>query len=180
MMQHPALSAEPADRDAGRRMEKLLADLLTEHRTLHQLVQAHREAIRACDAAAIKSCVEQHAAVLNRISGMEEERRRLVAELTPRQDGPRRTAPTFTQLAEQLSDPWRSRAIELAKQLRELVERIAKDQRAVRVASASLLTHMDGLVRQMVQSLSHAGTYSPRGAVEPGKQQVVSGFDLLH
>ncbi|MEM9066754.1 MAG: flagellar export chaperone FlgN [Planctomycetota bacterium] len=178
MMQHPALAVTGDERDAGRRLEKLLSDLLSEHRTLHQLVGAHREAIRKCDADAIRVCVEQHSAVLNRISGMEQERRALVAELSP--GGPRRSIPTFSQLAEHIAEPWRSRTTELAKQLRELVERIAKDQRAVRLASQNLLTHMDGLVKQMVKTLSHSGTYTARGAVDGGGQQVMTGLDLTH
>lgn len=172
---HPALKASPEELERGRAFEDLLSGLLSEQRTMMDLARAHREAIARADAGAIRGIVEQEAATLRRVQALESKRRELVLLLAPEE--PRIT---LTKMAERLAQPWRDRAVELARQLSELALRVRQEQRTVRMASESLLSHMEGLMQQLARKLSHAGTYTSSGAVDVGRQQVVSGIDLRH
>lgn len=172
---HPALRADEQQIEHGRAVEDLLAGLLSEQRTMMDLARAHREAIASADPASIRVIVEQEAAALQRVGGLEAKRRELVALLSP--EDPRITV---TGMAEKLAQPWRDRTVELAKQLRELALRVQREQRTVRLASESLLSHMEGMMQQLARKLSHAGTYTNTGSVDVGRQQVVSGVDLTH
>ena len=183
MKLHPALTTEHSAKDEARELESILSELLAEHRQILSLVEAHREAITKADTAAIRTCVEQHAAALNRVRRIEDRRLALVSREIARlreQGQTLRGQPTLTQIAERSPEPWRSRTVALAHQLRELMQRVAREQGVVRTASVSLLGHIDGLMKQVAQKLSHAGTYSGRGVVAPVRGQVVSGLDMTH
>lgn len=175
MQLHPALNADEGQREIGQEFETVLSDLLTEHRAMIDLAQAHRDAISRADARAIKGILDQQAASLDRVHSLERRRQQLVLVLAPEE--PRMP---MARIAERLAQPWRERTVALAKQLREMVLRVQKEQRVVRTASESLLSHMDGLMQQLAQKLSHAGTYTDRGRADVGRQQVVSGLDLTH
>ena len=56
---------------------------------------------------------------------------------------------------------------------------LKEEHEAVRVASLALTNHMNGLIEQVSAKLSHSGTYGRRGAVDPGRNQVVSSLDTL-
>ncbi|MEM1331348.1 MAG: flagellar export chaperone FlgN [Planctomycetota bacterium] len=183
MKLHDAIAASDTARDEGRELELILNELLAEHRQILTLVQAHREAISQADTAAIRTCVEQHGAALQRVQSIEKRRLELVSRVVQdmRQRGePVRGQPTLTQIAARTAEPWRDRTVKLAHQLREVMQRVAREQGVVRAASESLLSHIDGLMKQVAQRLSHAGTYSGRGMVAPGRGQVVSGLDMTH
>lgn len=166
------------DREAAlaSELERVLEGMLRVQTQLLEVTRRHRAAIAQADASEIGACVRTHAELLRAVQELEGRRRAVVAQLTAGTKPTRQ--PTLTELAERLADPWRERAIGLAKQLRETLVRVTDEQRTVRMASESLLAHMDGLVRQIAKKLSHAGTYSARGVVEAGRHQVASGLDI--
>ena len=67
--------------------------------------------------------------------------------------------------------------LERAKTLRGPIERVRREQSIVREASSSVLSHMRGLMHQLSNRLSHAGTYGAGGKVSAGPV-VVSGLDI--
>ena len=169
------MSASPAQLggaiDAAR-LEALLSDLEREHWTLLSLAGEQREAVLHADARALQRITSETAETLGRIAHTEQTRRSLVTGA----DG---TTPTLEQIARTL-EPERAASLrERAASLRSLMGRIREEQEAVRVASEALAAHMKGLIEQVGAKLSHAGTYSQRGAVKPAAQQVVSGVDLV-
>ncbi len=64
-----------------------------------------------------------------------------------------------------------------AARVRELAARAQEETASLAGATRTLLWHVEGLVRHAARQLSHAGTYTPRGVVEPGRT-VLSSLDL--
>jgi hypothetical protein len=54
---------------------------------------------------------------------------------------------------------------------------VQEEQNLLRVVSRVLLAHMEGLMRQIAQSMSHSGTYARSGVV-PSSPAVVTSLDL--
>ena len=86
-------------------------------------------------------------------------------------------APTLRQIALSLPEPQRTRLSGQAERLREMMERVQRESGTVRAATRSLLAHMEGLMRQVARSLSHAGTYGSGGRVQAA-HAVVSSLDV--
>lgn len=165
------------DRDTlASELEQVLAGMVRLHEQMLRVTREHRAAIASADAEKIGACVRTHAELFQAVQELERRRRSAVAQLTAGEG--RKRPPTMTELAASLSEPWRERAGKLASQLKTTLETLSGEQRTVRLATESLLGHMDGLLRQVAKKLSHAGTYSARGVVEAGRQQVVSGLDV--
>jgi len=153
-------------------LESLLSDLEREHETLLSLAGEQRDAVRHADARALARIVRDTTDTLGRIAQTEQERRRLIA----RPDG---THPTLDEIASRV-DPEHAESLRArSASLRELMGRVGAEQAAVRRASEALAAHMHGLIEQVSATLSHAGTYSSRGAVTPAREQVVSGLDMV-
>lgn len=78
-------------------------------------------------------------------------------------------------------EPVRTRLAGVAAALRDVLNRLHREHLAIRAAAEALSSHMEGLMRQVYQRLSHAGTYgrggAPAGAVGGGVQ-VVSSVDV--
>jgi hypothetical protein len=163
------------DNSLAASLERLLAALLSAHRELLDVTARQRDAIRRADTADMEACLRDQLAGLARAAELERERTALVARTFP---GPARGAPaTLTALAGLCEGPARERLLGLAGELRALVVRLREEQAVVRAASATLLSHMDGVMKQVAQRLSHAQTYGRRGSVEP-VAAVVTSLDL--
>ncbi|MCK6476243.1 MAG: flagellar protein FlgN [Phycisphaerales bacterium] len=161
-------------------LESLLNDLLVAHESLVQVCVDQREAVRTADPASVRLCSDRHAELLDRIAALDSTRCELVNAMT--RSLPRSALPagpvTLTHLAGMTPEPHRTRLVELAGRVRSAIERAADQQRTLKSATASLVAHMEGLVRQVAQRLSHAGTYGRRGVIESAPV-VVSGLDLV-
>jgi len=176
-MPHGSPGTAPiADEALAAELASVLEELLNAQGALLELTRRHRSAISRADARAIASCVTDHAAVLASMSTLEARRRSVVARLSA---GTRPVkTPTLSELAERVAEPWRARAVDLAARLKDAVRTVQEEQRALKLATESLLAHMDGIVRRVAKALSHAGTYSARGVVEAGRQPVATGLDV--
>ncbi|HLP85501.1 MAG TPA: flagellar export chaperone FlgN [Phycisphaerales bacterium] len=164
---------------ACERLREILADFLVMYERLESIVLAHREAIRRADTAAMQVAIDRHAATLREMSGLEMRRCELVAICVasfPVLAGRKAHAVTLTQLAEICPQADRAEIIAIANELKTRVARVRDVTQSLRSATATLLAHMEGLMRHVGRQLSHAGTYSSRGVVEPAL--VVSAVDL--
>ncbi|HRJ50481.1 MAG: flagellar export chaperone FlgN [Phycisphaeraceae bacterium] len=162
-------------------LESLLHDLTVAHERLWRSSSGLREAIRSADPSGVERATADQSASLGAIADLEERRRALVGEITSIGACPAGFAGrpvTLTDLASMAPEPCRARLMEAAECLRRCVAQAAEAQRTLRSASSSLLAHMEGLMRQVAQRLSHAGTYGRRGVIE-GSPAVVSGLDLV-
>jgi len=154
------------------KLDALLADLESEHEQLLTLAGQQRDAITRADTKDLGRVVEQTAMTLGRIAGIENSRQRLIK----RPDG---SIPTVNQIAAQADRDHAKTLTDRSASLRELMVRVNKEHQAVREASQALSNHMSGLMEQISAKLSHTGTYGRRGAVDPGRAQVVSSLDTV-
>lgn len=152
------------------KLESLLSDLESEHETLLDLAGQQRDAICNADARQLGQIVEQTTATLGRIATIEHARRQTIAQ-------PDGSLPTVDQIASSAAPHHAQVLTRRSRSLRELMTRLKDEHEAVRQASLALSNHMNGLIEQVSAKLSHSGTYGRTGAVDPGRQQVVSSLD---
>lgn len=165
----PQSTASHTDLD---RLDALLVDLEQEHHKLLELAGLQREAISRADAKGIGEIVESTAATLGRIASIEQERRKAIKQ----SDG---TIPTVDQIIQDADEHHARTLSNRSRSLRKLMAQLKEEHEAVRVASLALTNHMNGLMEQVSAKLSHSGTYGRRGAVDPGRNQVVSSLDTM-
>jgi hypothetical protein len=162
------------------RLESLLDAFATAYTRLAEHTGAHREALRAADAAALADATAAQTRCIDTMAKLEQQRRELVAAACTRfapLAGKRATAITLTDLCACVPPHDRERLAAKAKELRTLIERVNEQTTTIKAATVSLVAHMEGLMRQVGRQLSHAGTYTRRGYVEAGGC-VVSALDL--
>ena len=158
----------------------LLGGLTSAYRDLLAKIAEQRDAIRRADPHAVQFTVDQQRGIIERIASLEENRRTLVdrAIATFRLVNPVKGMPvTLGVVASAAPAADRERLLKTAAELRELMARVQDEGKTVATATRSILTHLEGLVRQVGRRLSHAGTYSSRGYVEAGGV-VVSAVDV--
>ncbi|MDX2017794.1 MAG: flagellar export chaperone FlgN [Planctomycetota bacterium] len=144
----------------------VMLGLLREHEELAALVKEQERAVRSAKPADVQAVTLRQQATLGRIAELESKRSTIVAMYAQvRSDLP---APTLTAIAGTLDEPHRGELSALAARLRTTIEGVRETQRVVGLALETLAQHMEGLVRQVAQRLSHAGVYSSRGRVEAG------------
>lgn len=153
-------------------LEPLVEAFVAAHRGWLGVIASHRAAISTSDAARMGEMVGAQARCAAEVEALEARRRALVGLKAGERGGP-----TLTALAGMLAEPGRSRVVSMTVELRELVERVRREQAAIRMASASLLAHMRGVMTQVTAALSHAGVYGRAGRVEAGPA-VVSSLDI--
>ncbi len=154
------------------RLMAVLGRLEDEHTQLLGLAKAHKDALAHASLERMREITTRTSEVLTRIARIDQERQRMSAD-------DRGAIATLDDLLERFGDEDRSRLGERCARLRELILRVRDEQEAVRIASENLANHMRGLMKQVSASLSHAGTYSRAGAVDPSRSQVVSSLDMV-
>lgn len=154
----------------------LLQALLERHEALLQHTLHHHEAIRQADTRRCEQIVRDEQATLAAIADLELKRQSLVAraarEITPTPKNLSR----LSDIALHCPDAERTELLELSARLRQTIERLQQEQNLLRVVSRVLMAHMEGLMRQVARSLSHAGTYGQRGVV--AGNQIVTSLDV--
>ena len=83
---------------------------------------------------------------------------------------------TLSDLAKCTPGDVRGKLAAAAATLRALVTRVSQEAASLRSATMTLMAHMEGLMRQVARSLSHAGTYGQRGVV--AGNQIVTSLDV--
>jgi hypothetical protein len=161
--------------DLARRISFLLDDMTVTHQRLLIETQAHREAIRKADGHGVEASASRQAALLARVGELEGKRRELVG-MHPIPGRPTLSV-TLTDLIGLTPADQRPRLQQTAEELRALMRAVHAEQQTVAAATRSLLAHMEGLMRQVGRTLSHAQTYGRNGVVEPGPA-VISALDL--
>lgn len=154
------------------KLDELLGRLESQHGTLLELAGRQRDAVRTADAGALGAVIQQTAETIGRIQETERERRDLVKQ-------PDGSLPTVEQLARDMDETHAAKLLDRAQSLRELMRKVHQEHEAVRKATEAIAGHMRGMVEQVSAKLSYTGTYSQRGSVRPGSQQVVSGIDTV-
>lgn len=158
----------------------LLRDFTDVYERLAASVAGHREAIRRADATAIASATSEQQRLTREAAACDQRRRELVAR-SVRAFAVLAGTPvdkvTLSDLAKCTPESVRAKLTAAAASLRTLVTRVSQEAASLRTATMTLMAHMEGMVRQVGKTLSHAGTYSRRGVVEAGSV-VVGAVDL--
>ena len=163
----------------GQQLAGALDALIAAHERLLALAGEHRALLARVDGKGIEALTQRQAELVRQIATLEQQRRaaaRAVLGAGPKRGGD--PEPTIQQVRAALPEPERSAIGVLADRLRGLIERIRHEHRVLRRATGLMLAHMEGLMRQVGQALSHAGTYSRTGSVGAGRATVVSALDL--
>lgn len=158
-------------------LEKLLAQLTMAHESMLELARRHKQAVAEADAEEIGRCAARQRELIDTIARLESSRAALILEAVGGSAAEHSAQPTLSDLASRASGPARDRLMSSASRLRELIQTIAEENRAVRNATHALLAHMEGLVRQVGAALSPAGTYGRKGRADRGAA-VPSGIDI--
>lgn len=137
-------------------LESLLLDMERHAAAAARLADEHRAAIASADAANLARCVaaQQHAA--SELSTLESRRAAFLKSM-----GLRQSAVTLTQLAALAPAPRAAALTAAAARVRTLLADAARRRESVRLASLSLMAHMQGLLRQITRYLSDTKTYAP-------------------
>ncbi|MFO0860487.1 MAG: flagellar export chaperone FlgN [Phycisphaerales bacterium] len=158
-------------------LQALLGEFIARHETLLRQTTEHHEAIRQADPLRCDRLVRAQQETLAAIAELESKRQMLVqrAQIELRQSD--KPLARLSDLARCAPEPMRAGLLERSDVLKRLMVRVQEEQNVVRVVSRVLLAHMEGLMRQVVRSLSHAGTYAKSGAVAAGAP-IVTSLDL--
>lgn len=156
-------------------VESLLTDLLDVHRALLVTAEEHRAALRTADGSRVERAAERSLALHERVALLDARRRELVARHPIPGVSPERIR--LSDLALSVGGAEAERLLALAEETRAVMARVNDEHRTIRAASQTLLAHLEGLMRQVGQTLSHARTYSRKGFVEAGVP-IVSSLDL--
>ncbi len=160
-------------------LHALLQALLERHERLLRLTTEHHEAIRQADPRRCEMVQRHERETLAAIADLEVRRqaliKRAVAEIRPT---PKSLA-RLSELAQCAPESERQSLFDMIARLRTLAGRVQEEQNVVRVVSRVLLAHMEGLMRQVARTLSHAGTYAKTGAVGAGAP-IVTSLDIRH
>ncbi|MBY0114240.1 MAG: flagellar protein FlgN [Phycisphaerales bacterium] len=157
-------------------LRDLLIAFLERHEALLRHTKQHHEAIRQADVRRCEQIVRDEQATLAAIADLELKRQSLVAramrEIVP-------TPKSLTRLSDialHCPDATRPELLELSARLRRTIENLQQEQNLLRVVSRVLMAHMEGLMRQVARTLSHAGIYGQRGVV--ASSQIVTSLDV--
>lgn len=152
-------------------LESLLADLEQHARASARLADEHRNAISTADAANLARCVaaqQQSASQLNtlearRVAFLRSIGLRAGAAPMAGPGGAAASAPsvTLSQLAALAPKPRAATLTATAARVRTLLADASQRRESVRLASLSLMGHMQGILRQITRYLSDTKTYTP-------------------
>lgn len=171
-----ARPAMTADQLAGE-LSPLLAAMTTTAEEYLTSLRSHREAVRKADPVMMSKTIAHEAECLERLSKLEESRRSLVNRAEAAGLWVGRGPITLSGLAAKAPEDRKGLLVSAASKLRAIMEEATREQGVLRQAAASLAGDVEGIVRQVAQSLSHTGTYGRMGVVAAGPA-VVSALDL--
>ena len=169
----PSTGASAAD--VARDLAGPLTALIERYESFVKTLETHRAAISKADARAIDDAIAREGELLEELLRLDAACRDALGQNDP--DPSAASGWTLTRLAQANGGEDGQRLSEASAYLKALTSRAEILQRSVREASAAMASHIDGLVRQVAQRLSHAGTYGAGGRVEV-KAPVVSGLDV--
>lgn len=165
----PALATE---------IDTLLQAIFDLYEQLAVCLADHERAVRAADARGVQNAVAAQQPLWGKAAALEQKRRDLAARAAagrPDLVKAHGTQITLSTLSGLTSEAPRLKA--LAERVKARVESVHARLKVIRAASESLLSHMEGIARQVSGTFNHAKTYGRLGKVDAGPA-VVSALDL--
>jgi len=174
--QPPRLTPERLGEELG----ALLVAMTRSYERLHATNTDQRESVRRARTDQLAAATSTQERLIAEIAALDTKRRELVAlactSFTELRIKPAASV-TLSDLA--LVAPIASRAdlLDRAAALRTLIKSVQTQNSSMRTVAQGLLTHVESVLRQVAMTLSHSGTYGPRGHVEAGGP-VTTSLDL--
>jgi hypothetical protein len=141
-------------------LERVLEQLIAEHRKLLAHVEAQQAAMRKLDLKTIEQTSSLQEMTRVRIGALEQRRKLAVAQLalSLRMAG----TPTLAALAEAMPAA-RSRLLALREQLRDLAGQVAARARVAGRVAGAVLGHLNTAMRLLAGAMEQAGLYTKHG-----------------
>ena len=145
-------------------LEHVLRDLLDHHRSLVELAQRHRDALRHADGQAITEISLARDRVNEQIVARNEERLRITDALAAALGSS--SKPMTVRAVIQAVGPHRSAFLtSLADELRTAIEAARREHSILRDATAAFAGHLGGVLDRAIQMCAPARTYTSAGRV---------------
>lgn len=157
-------------------LEAVLKKLAEAQHALLACIDARRDAMREADAFGLGRCLTRESEVVGEIGRLDERRQKVVGAIAAMIGSERGERTTFSEIASRVPGDRGVALRTMALSLRELMERVQRQNASARSAAEMLAAHMQGLSKQVAQTLNHAKTYGRRGTVDVGPA-VISGVD---
>ncbi|HYF15963.1 MAG TPA: flagellar protein FlgN [Phycisphaerales bacterium] len=170
MTNRPTDTITTSRADLAASLDALLAGFEAAYAAVDSSVRAHRDALRAADPKGIDAALHRQSSSLRDLAACDQRRREVLAGVCgrlPELAGKKPDAITLTDLARACPAEQRPRMESRAAALRTLAINVREQTASTRAATQTLLAHMEGMMRQVGRTLSHAGTYGRGGVVEP-------------
>ncbi len=145
-------------------LEDVLSGLLAEQRKLGALLDRQRAALSAGDAVQLSELCSEEQQAIERIRGLDRQRRELVEAISRCVMPGAETLP-LTELAGHVPEPVRSRLLVRRAELVTVMTEVQRATAVVRKASESLLRHVGGLISTLTSAAQGGAAYSPSGRV---------------
>lgn len=155
-------------------LENVLIELTDLHQRMLAVVKDHRGAISRADLGGIAGAIARQGEMTRSVASIEQRRSAIISSLM---GGSGQDAVKMSQVIAGAPEASRDRLSGLAMVLRDVLSRLHTEQQALKLASEALAVHMEGVMRQVFQRASHAGTYVRSGKVDTAVQ-VVSALDV--
>jgi hypothetical protein len=170
MTNRPTDTITKSRSDLAASLDALFTGFEGAYSSVDACVRAHRDALRAADTKAIDGALQRQTTALRELAACDQRRREVIAAVCtrlPELAGKKPDAITLTDLARACPTDQRPRMESRASALRTLAMSVREQTTSTRAATQTLLAHMEGMMRQVGRTLSHAGTYGRGGVVEP-------------
>lgn len=150
----------------------LLENLATHQALLRELVQmAQRklDAVRSADADALNECAARESGLLERLVGVERQRRAelaRLAQIVPALRGTRAARLTLSELAEALDEPHASSIRARLSALRSIATQLQRANRVASLVARDLHAHLREVFAAMARAGRASVVYGPNGSME--------------
>ncbi len=143
-------------------LEHVLRELLAEHRTLVELAQRHRDALRAANGAEVTAISLERDRVNARLVALNGERQSITAKLAAALGTPNPPV-TVRTVIQSLAPDRSARLLGLADELRSAIEDSRREHSILRDATAAFAGHLGGVLSRAVEMCAPARTYTAAG-----------------
>lgn len=159
------------------KLEAMLTELTEEYDRLERLGSARLQAMRQADLGSVAKTIGAESEIATRIAELDKRRAEAASALGGLL-GVTDEQATATTLARRAAGKVGDAVLDAANQLRNVIDRVQKQNARAQIAAQTLAAHMQGVLRAAQGKLNHSGAYGARGVVTPGPS-VVSTLDLV-
>jgi hypothetical protein len=152
--------------DVARRLLDVLNDL---QQVLHDLLELSRNkltALREADADALQRAAELEALCIERLVGVHDRRRAVLAELAQTLHWPGARSATLTQISGRLEEPLASALRARSEGLRAMALDMEKNNRLAAAVARGLHEHLRGVFADLARACETQQVYDSRGQAE--------------